>query len=76
LDTLFPEGITKILELPWTITRAIEHAKTVLSWYEHLSDEDRPPKSIWMDDQKLKKWFDSRFGKKGRGNYDQFVQVD
>lgn len=75
LDSVLPDNIVKLYECPWTITLAIDHAKMVLSWYEHLSDEDRPPKEIWMNDSKLKNWFDRRKNRKGK-QYDQYIEVD
>lgn len=36
---------------------AIEHALTVLSWYENLPDEERPPPHLWEDEQGLDEWW-------------------
>lgn len=63
-------------DVPWTIILAIEQAKKVLSWYENLSEEKRPPKEIWKNDRKLKKWFDDVFGDKGNKHYDSYIKVD
>lgn len=76
LESILPKGVVKLLECPWTIILAIDHAKKVLSWYENLTEDKRPPREIWKDDRKLKRWFDDVFGDKGKKNYDQYIQVD
>ncbi len=36
---------------------AIEHALTVLGWYEHLSKDEVPPQHLWEDSQGLDRWW-------------------
>jgi hypothetical protein len=44
---LWPSGIDTIEEVPDELLRAIEHATTVLVWYENLPKEDMPPEWMW-----------------------------
>lgn len=37
---------------------AIEHANTVLSWQENLSEEEMPPEWMWTLDHELEEWFE------------------
>lgn len=42
------------------ITKAINHALTILSIYENVSDSDHvPPEYLWPFDDELNKWFDA-----------------
>lgn len=78
LKSILPKGMTRLLDCPWTISLAIEHARMILGWYENLPSDDRPPKEIWNNERRLKEWFDARFGKKGKGKkeYDTYVSVE
>jgi hypothetical protein len=42
---------------PWYLNAAISHALMVLSWFE-LTEDDRPPESIWLDDEAVSAHFD------------------
>lgn len=61
---------------------AIEHGLTVLSWYENLPEEDRPPEYLWADSQGLEMWFNSVDAKHkdgmgtNRGRTDDHAQDD
>jgi hypothetical protein len=61
---------------------AIEHTLTVLSRYENLPDEDRPPEYLWEDPQGLEQWFNSVEAKRNdgvetrRGRTDDHAQDD
>lgn len=78
LSAILPDELNgKLLECPCTLIIAIEHAKMILSWYENVPDEKRPPKSIWLNPVKLHKWFKDVFGdKKNKKDYDHYVEVD
>lgn len=36
---------------------AIEHALTVLTWYENLQKEEVPPEHLWEDPEGLEQWW-------------------
>lgn len=53
---LFPDGIDDLRELPHNVFENIQHAMFYLS-FEELPEEERPPKRIWRDSDRLKEWF-------------------
>lgn len=57
LDDLIPDGIDGLLDLPHPIFEAVRIGHIFLS-FEELEPDERPPKSIWMDGEKLSAWFD------------------
>lgn len=56
ISSLFPEGIKRLWDLPFTLFNSIGMALTFLSWRE-LPKEEQPPKHIWLDADKLKSWW-------------------
>lgn len=54
---LFPPGIEDIRDMPYRAFEAIRMGMIFLSWEEMPADE-RPPKRMWLDDERLKAWFD------------------
>lgn len=56
LPSLFPVGVERLSDLPYTIHNAILMALGFLS-YEELPEKERPPKAIWLDEKKLKEWW-------------------
>ena len=56
LSSLFPPGIEKLYDLPFTIHNAIASALTYLSFNELVKGE-RPPRWMWQDNEKLEEWF-------------------
>jgi hypothetical protein len=45
--------------VPWFLQVAIEHALTILGWFENLQKEEVPPEHIWEDGEGLDEWFAS-----------------
>ncbi len=43
--------------MPWYLQVAIEHALTILSWYENLPEDERPPEHLWEDAEGLEQWW-------------------
>lgn len=58
VSTLYPDEVTDVKDLPFTIFHAILHGIRFLS-YEEWPTEDRPPKRIWMDGEALKEHFET-----------------
>lgn len=56
ISSLFPPGIERLTDLPFTIAAAVTNALVFLSWRE-LERDEQPPKSIWLDSGKLKGWW-------------------
>ncbi len=50
---LYPPGITDLREVPAMWFDAIRRALTFISWQENLEEEEQPPRSIWLDPDKL-----------------------
>lgn len=58
MSTLLPEGSTSLRDVPYLWLDAVRFALVVLSFDELPSDE-RPPRRIWRDGERLKEWFDA-----------------
>ncbi len=54
MSQLLPEGIDHLGDAPYTLHNAILIALRILD-YEGLPTEERPPKRIWLDNEKLNK---------------------
>lgn len=57
LHTIFPEGVTRLSELPYTLHDAILAALNFIS-FDELLDDERPPRKLWGDGEKLNMWFE------------------
>jgi hypothetical protein len=57
LSSLFPPGITHLWDLPHTLHTAIRMALYFLKFEEIPYEEDRPPKHIWLDPDKMEDWW-------------------
>lgn len=57
ISSLFPPGITRIWDLPYTIHMAIKSALYFLTFEQLTDDADRPPKRIWLDNEKMSEWW-------------------
>ena len=71
LDDLLPPGVAGLNDCPYTIFDAIRMGALFLGWDE-LPKDERPPRSIWLDGEKLEDWFnmvnkrrDEKYGGKG-----------
>jgi hypothetical protein len=58
VSSLFPPGITHAADLPFHIHDAIAKG-LAFTGFDELPSEERPPRSIWLDAEKLKEWFDA-----------------
>lgn len=56
ISSLFPPGITRLTDLPFTIHNAISAALNFLGFSE-LEEKEQPPKRIWLDGEKMKTWW-------------------
>ncbi len=57
ISSLLPPGVTNLVDAPYTIHNAIMAGLQFLS-FEELRESERPPKRIWLDGEKMTKWFD------------------
>lgn len=57
IASLYPEGCTRVAQIPWFLQVAIEHALTVLNWLENLPKNEVPPRRIWADTEGLEQWW-------------------
>lgn len=55
---LWPVGCTSIEEVANDLVMAIQHGYRVLSWFEHLPEDERPPRWMWHLEHELDSWFD------------------
>lgn len=53
---LLPDGIDDLRDCPHVLFTAIKSALVVLS-FDELAEDERPPKRIWNDGEKLTDWF-------------------
>ena len=61
--------------MPWELLRVIEHANTVLDWYENFTKDEMPPQWMWHLDHELEEWFkevtrlrDEKYGTSSRSD--------
>jgi hypothetical protein len=57
ISSLFPPGVTRLCDLPHTIHRAIRMALYFLSFDNIIEPQDKPPKYIWLNGEKMEQWF-------------------
>ena len=57
MTVLYPDGCDRISDIPWYLQTAIEHALTILNWYENLPKKELPPKHLWADPDGLELWW-------------------
>jgi hypothetical protein len=57
VSALLPDGITNLADCPHTLHEAILAALRILG-YEEFPLDERPPKEIWVDGEKLAAWWD------------------
>jgi hypothetical protein len=74
VSELLPAGLS-LLDAPFPIVGAIRMATVFISWRENLPSKEQPPKSIWLDGNKLESWFKDVEAKreaemKGKGDKD------
>jgi hypothetical protein len=53
VSALLPEGVSSLADAPYTLVDAITMGLGFLGFEEH-APEDRPPKRIWQDPERLK----------------------
>lgn len=56
ISSIFPPGISRLYDLPFTIFNAIRLALHFIS-FEELPREERPPKKIWLDGDRMTEWW-------------------
>jgi hypothetical protein len=62
VSVLFPEGVTSVADLPYNLFEAIRLALIFVK-FEEMPKEERPPKRIWLDAEKLEahmKWVEKQ----------------
>lgn len=57
MSLLLPDGITHLGECPHTLHEAILTALRILQ-YEQFPKDERPPRNIWMESEKLSEWWE------------------
>ena len=57
MSLLLPDGIDHHGDCPHTLHEAILTALRILQ-YEEFPKDERPPKRIWLDGDKLKDWWE------------------
>lgn len=67
MSQLFPPGIHELADLPHHIFDAIRSAHIYLS-FDELPEDERPPKRIWRDGDKMAEFFDGVRRKRDQGS--------
>jgi hypothetical protein len=57
VSQVLPEGIDSLSDCPFTLHEAILTALRILN-YEEFPREERPPRNIWLDGDKLNEWWE------------------
>jgi hypothetical protein len=58
VSSLLPPGVKSLYDAPHLFVQAVRRALQYLS-FDELAEEERPPKKIWLDNDKMTEWFDS-----------------
>lgn len=58
VSSLFPPGVTHLADVPYHLHDAIAKGMAFVG-FDELPSEERPPKHIWLDEDKLRSWFDA-----------------
>lgn len=53
IQAIFPEQVTALSDLPWTIFNAVTLGLTFLNMLENTVSEELPPRRIWLDAKKM-----------------------
>jgi hypothetical protein len=56
ISSLYPHGIERAYDLPYTVHNAIMAALGFLS-FEELPEKERPPKRIWLNSDAMEEWW-------------------
>lgn len=56
ISSLFPKGITRLVDLPHTIHSAIRTALFYLG-FEKLPKDEQPPRRIWLNAEAMEEWW-------------------
>lgn len=67
MSQLFPPDIHELADLPHHIFDAIRAAHIYLS-FEELPEDERPPKRIWRDGDKMAEFFDGVRRRRNEGS--------
>jgi hypothetical protein len=56
IDQLLPDGVTDVRDCPHVLFHAIRVALMVIG-FDELDRDERPPRRIWLDNDRLSAWF-------------------
>jgi hypothetical protein len=79
VSELYPPGIADLREVPYLWFDAIRKAIVFLSFEENLEKDERPPKAIWLDGDKLAAhfaWVEQRRKERYSGKGDGSSEID
>lgn len=51
-------NFTDLTEAPAELVQAIQHAYTILNWYENVPSDEMPPAWMWPFPDETGQWFD------------------
>jgi hypothetical protein len=78
VSSLLPPGLTSLYDAPYTVIEAIRMAMFYNS-FSALPENERPPRSIWEDGEKMEAWwrevkFNRKNGTKDNANYSDMAR--
>lgn len=53
MQAIFPEDITSLSDLPWTLFNAVTIGLTFLSMLENTPSDELPSRRIWLNSEKM-----------------------
>jgi hypothetical protein len=57
VSSLLPPGVKSLYDAPHMFVVAVKQALQFIS-FEELPTEERPPKWIWLDNERMTRWWD------------------
>lgn len=73
VSELLPAGVVSLLDAPHSLVGLLKTTMVFLSWQDNLPNDEMPPRRIWLNEKKLKRFFKDMDKKreaemKGKGN--------
>lgn len=75
MSELFPEGVANVRDLPYRLFDAIRMALVFIG-FDELPKDERPPRKIWLDEEKLNSWFAEVEAKRKRESEGKHTEME
>lgn len=74
MSELLPPGVEHLADLPFNVFNAIRLGFMFLNFIDEMDNNDRPPRAIWLDHEKLKEHFEAVRRKQREGESEKKIE--